>query len=263
MSTANVPDAEYLEFLASMYSDGTDPNGHNARLKRISAALASPPAGDAVAWHVNHRGSCQIYTSLDGLDLEGCIVTPVYAAPAAPAQPVADLTDSQIAECWPTKFMMPADAKLYKFARNVVAKVAAPAQPDHDQAADLFCAHVTDILDGKDDGTGGNLEPWGAVRRRLLALVTAPVAEPAWQPIETAPKDIDVFFWVIPKTAEESYVDTSGNPIISPHDNCYRVTGKFGCWSSLYKATHWMPHPAPPASHLPTPGMAPEPKPEV
>ncbi len=57
-------------------------------------------------------------------------------------------------------------------------RAAAPVLPDNDQACALFCAQVTDILDGKDDGTGGNLEPWGSVRRRLLALVAAPVAEP-------------------------------------------------------------------------------------
>jgi len=31
-------------------------------------------------------------------------------------------------------------------------------------------AAVTRILDGKDDGGGSNMEPWGTVRRRLLAL---------------------------------------------------------------------------------------------
>lgn len=31
-----------------------------------------------VAWHVDHQGSCQIYTALEGLDLDGCTVTPLY-----------------------------------------------------------------------------------------------------------------------------------------------------------------------------------------
>lgn len=32
----------------------------------------------------------------------------------------------------------------------------------------MLVAHIHDILDGKDDGSGINHEPWGALRRRLL-----------------------------------------------------------------------------------------------
>lgn len=66
-----------------------------------------------------------------------------------------------------------------------------------------------------------------------------------WQPIETAPKEEEVFFWVVPKTAGESYCNTSGAPIFSTHPpRLHR--GKFKTWSSLEKATHWMPMPPSP-----------------
>jgi hypothetical protein len=41
----------------------------------------------------------------------------------------------------------------------------------HDHTTKVFCHLVTEILDGKDDGTGVNHEPWHTVRRRLLTLV--------------------------------------------------------------------------------------------
>jgi hypothetical protein len=68
---------------------------------------------------------------------------------------------------------------------------------------------------------------------------------PQWQPIETAPKEEDVWFWCVPKTAAEAFVDTSGHPIVGTHQP-YLHRGKWNTWSSLTKATHWMPLPAPP-----------------
>lgn len=41
----------------------------------------------------------------------------------------------------------------------------------HDYTAKVFCQHVTEILDGQDDGVGANTEPWRTVRRQLLGLV--------------------------------------------------------------------------------------------
>lgn len=41
----------------------------------------------------------------------------------------------------------------------------------HDHTAAVFCAKVTEILNGKDEGKGFNHEPWHAVRQRLIALV--------------------------------------------------------------------------------------------
>jgi hypothetical protein len=78
----------------------------------------------------------------------------------------------------------------------------------------------------------------------------APPLEPGWHPIATAPKRETVFFWVVPKTPEESYVDTSGNPIVSSGPPRLHM-GQHGTWGSLSKATHWMPLPAPPAGITP------------
>lgn len=41
----------------------------------------------------------------------------------------------------------------------------------YDYAVAAHCSAVANILDGKDDGSGTNHEPWGAIRRRLLVLV--------------------------------------------------------------------------------------------
>lgn len=66
-----------------------------------------------------------------------------------------------------------------------------------------------------------------------------------WQPMETAPQTETALFWIVPKSPEESYTNTSGTPIVSrlPPRLFY---GKRGEWSAVDKATHWM-LPAPPA----------------
>ena len=66
-----------------------------------------------------------------------------------------------------------------------------------------------------------------------------------WQPIATAPKGADLLFWIVPKTAEETYVDSSGRPIVGGFAP-YLHFGPFGSWSSLSKATHWHLLPATP-----------------
>lgn len=67
-----------------------------------------------------------------------------------------------------------------------------------------------------------------------------------WQPMETCPKDEEVFFWVVPKLPEEAFTDTSGNPIFSTHAG-YLHRGKWQSWGSLSKPTHWQKLPFPPA----------------
>jgi hypothetical protein len=42
----------------------------------------------------------------------------------------------------------------------------------HEYTTDMFCRNVNKILDGKDHGRGSNYEPWGALRRRLLDIVS-------------------------------------------------------------------------------------------
>ena len=62
-----------------------------------------------------------------------------------------------------------------------------------------------------------------------------------WQPIETCPgDDVELWFWIRPKTAEESWVDTSGCPILAIDAKPRLHMGKRGCWPSLMTATHWM-----------------------
>lgn len=66
-----------------------------------------------------------------------------------------------------------------------------------------------------------------------------------WRPIETAPKDEEVMFWIRPLTKDEAWCNTSGQPIVvdSPPQ---LFVGKHGRWSSLWTATHWLPLPAGP-----------------
>ena len=66
-----------------------------------------------------------------------------------------------------------------------------------------------------------------------------------WQPIVTAPQEEPVLFWVVPKTADEAFVNSRGDPIVGVFAP-YIFFGRFECWSSLSKATHWMPLPSPP-----------------
>ena len=79
-----------------------------------------------------------------------------------------------------------------------------------------------------------------------LLLDALPV-ERGWQPIETCNCSIhdELFFWIVPKTADETYRDTSGNPIVATFSG-YIHRGKLRTWGGLSKATHWMPLPSPP-----------------
>jgi hypothetical protein len=67
-----------------------------------------------------------------------------------------------------------------------------------------------------------------------------------WLPISTVPNGHEEFeFWVEPKLPGESYVDTSGTPIVSTNLG-FRHIGKYRTWGSLSKATHWRRCPSPP-----------------
>jgi hypothetical protein len=48
----------------------------------------------------------------------------------------------------------------------------------HEYSVLVMCGLVTEILDGRDNGSGANNEPWNSVRRRLLALVAAGGPQP-------------------------------------------------------------------------------------
>ena len=67
-----------------------------------------------------------------------------------------------------------------------------------------------------------------------------------WHPIATAPRAVDAWFWLRPKTAEEAYTDTDGKPITYDFPPYAKVT-KFNQWSGLTTATHWQPYIVPAA----------------
>jgi hypothetical protein len=83
-------ESDFFEKCVRERKETADRADIEAARPRLSAVTAGPAP---VAWHVNHHGSSQIYTSLHGLNLDGCVISPLFAAPAAPAQP---LTDAQI-----------------------------------------------------------------------------------------------------------------------------------------------------------------------
>lgn len=70
-----------------------------------------------------------------------------------------------------------------------------------------------------------------------------------WQPINTAPKNDVVLFWVRPKTEPEArargIVDTDNRVVLGLGPERLFM-GKFQCWSSLETADWWMPVPTPP-----------------
>lgn len=83
----------------------------------------------------------------------------------------------------------------------------------------------------------------GDCQRELQSLRHGAGPGSPWQPMETAPKGINAHWWVVPKTADETYTDTSGKPILAGGPPRMSF-GKHGEWSSLEKAILW--HPAPP-----------------
>lgn len=62
-----------------------------------------------------------------------------------------------------------------------------------------------------------------------------------WQAL---PK-VQALFYVVPKNADEAPVNTNGEPILGQGEPRIMIC-RPGCWSSLDKATHWLPLPAPP-----------------
>ena len=79
----------------------------------------------------------------------------------------------------------------------------------------------------------------------VLALL--PLAGDGWLPIATAPKHEECWFWIRPLTAEESFHDSSGNPIVAMVGPRKTFT-VYGRWSSLMTAVLWQPGPSDPPS---------------
>jgi hypothetical protein len=78
---------------------------------------------------------------------------------------------------------------------------------------------------------------------RALILSRATPEPEAWRPIETAPKEALALFWIV---AGPGFFDTSGNRIAAMDYKPNIQLTKYGRWSSLCTATHWMPLPSPP-----------------
>lgn len=98
------------------------------------------------------------------------------------------------------------------------------------------CADVLDnIFVGAPDDRANDALVFAATELRKMT----------WQPMATAPKDVEAFFWIVPKSADEAWLDTSGKPITVDH-RPYRHLGLFGSWGALSKAVLWMSLPDPP-----------------
>jgi hypothetical protein len=80
-------------------------------------------------------------------------------------------------------------------------------------------------------------ELWEALQTDIACM--------GWRQIDTAPRDREALFWVVPKPPEDTYVDSAGHPIVVTFTP-YLFKGHYGSWSSLSKATHWMPLPTSP-----------------
>lgn len=64
-----------------------------------------------------------------------------------------------------------------------------------------------------------------------------------WRPIESAPKDEVCDFWLDWADDVAPLNPPLGESLWSG-ERWFR--GKYNCWSSVYKATHWSPLPPPP-----------------
>ena len=122
----------------------------------------------------------------------------------------------------------------------------------HDHTSRVFCQIVTDILDGKDNGAGFNHEPWGTLRRRLLALAALPPPADPWQPIETAPREPDEQDLTL--TILLGFAPDEEGHTLATREGWWRQTGNPGWVTSIdpnvarpyIQPTHWMPLPTPP-----------------
>ncbi len=77
-------------------------------------------------------------------------------------------------------------------------------------------------------------------------------AQPTRQAVETWRTDLhnapkDCLWWLVPKSADETYADRSGRAITSDHAP-YLHRGAYGSWSALSKATAYHVLPSPPAT---------------
>jgi Protein of unknown function (DUF551) len=148
---------------------------------------------------------------------------------------------------------MASDAELEALLQQWVAGITADIDATAQQVHDIYDGDQRQQMISAAAGLVAQVALTGIERLPGLlsaALSSAAPARETWQPIETLPEsrhNEQMLFWVIPKPPEECPRDTSGNSIFGggqPHIEMI----KFRCWSSLSKATHWMPLPSPPES---------------
>ncbi len=149
------------------------------------------------------------------------------------------LIDSRKADALsPSPSWQKQEADLHELISDLYAVI------DPEAHADL-AGRVQDVL-GMQSGACGN-----PICHERAALSPPPddTSVTGWQPIATLPdREMVCFFCIVPKTPEESYCNTSGDPIFGTFKP-FLHRGKHGTWSSLSKATHWHPDlqlPAPP-----------------
>ena len=119
-------------------------------------------------------------------------------------------------------------------------------------SAEHYIERLALCPDHRDKATGRCIVCQAEERTRQELRAAAQEAS-AWRPIADFQRNSGrVRFWVVPLTAEETYTDLSGNPIVSRGDP-HHHDGTSGSWGALWKATHWMPipivqPPSPPAT---------------
>lgn len=108
---------------------------------------------------------------------------------------------------------------------------------------DRFHAEMGNMLDAVKKAADEALDRW---KRGPLPCCTlersAGETSDDWRPIETAPRDVPALFRIVSKDPDECYLDTDGRPITNCATPRIELT-HYGRWSSLSKATHWMPAP--------------------
>jgi hypothetical protein len=147
------------------------------------------------------------------------------------------------------------EANLLRKAAEALAAASRRPQEQEIESLRQLCAEVYQVAGtlGTDTRVLDNL--WAATQGQplphttVLPYTSAPsAAPPPWQPIETlhvGKRDTELFFWCVPKTAEETYRNSSGEPIVSTAAP-YLHRGRYKSWGSLSKATHWLPLPPAP-----------------
>ena len=153
-------------------------------------------------------------------------------------------------------WLAPQTADAAKFIRLLLTRCD-EEHADHRWSECPRCLALFELDRGGGDSLGERLLAYAADTLLSQAEVIQQLHRAtSWQPIGDWKEqpDEEAFWWVVPKTPEEAYCDTSGHSIFSasPPD-LHR--GKPGTWSSLSKATHRMSLPASPA---PRPAPAPQ-----